>query len=303
MEVRRKILHVRRNGDSAKTPTFVAATKKRPAPRVETDGEEDKQSCTMCSWCQNLGPRQFTVPEEKESAGKGKGKGKDFCSELCFTQYRRATFKRNQICDWCKNPANSIAHVEYSPTDTQLQFCSEECVKQLKMNVFCKETQAHLKLMRETPKGGTDSTPCHDRILITPDLWTSPRDPDGRGTPTASEAEMGSGVRKIRRRRRTPSSGRLPPAREPEGRSSGSRVAFDLIGSCLPPVTVLVPVPIPIPIPIPIPLPIPIPIPIEAKENPIDPWERRSGSESDSPGSGKCNGLDLSVKKEKTCST
>ena len=68
-----------------------------------------------------------------------------FCSDLCFTQCRRALFKKNQLCDWCKQVRPTVNCVDFQDGNQQLQFCNENCLNQYKMNIFCKETQAHLQ--------------------------------------------------------------------------------------------------------------------------------------------------------------
>ncbi|XP_060523817.1 sine oculis-binding protein homolog B isoform X2 [Cylas formicarius] len=90
-----------------------------------------------------------------------------FCSELCFSQSRRANFKRNKTCDWCKHVRRTISYVDFQDGASQLQFCSDKCLNQYKMHIFCRETRAHLELHphlldREQSSTGT---------LITPDLW------------------------------------------------------------------------------------------------------------------------------------
>lgn len=50
---------------------------------------------------------------------------------------------------------------------SQLQFCSDKCLNQYKMQIFCKETQAHLEMnphLKDKGKVTADN-------LITPDLW------------------------------------------------------------------------------------------------------------------------------------
>lgn len=48
---------------------------------------------------------------------------------------------------------------------TQLQFCSDKCLNQYKMHIFCRETQAHLDLNPHLVNASSSSN------LITPDLW------------------------------------------------------------------------------------------------------------------------------------
>lgn len=118
----------------------------------------------VCAWCQKPGVKLFTL-----RTGNGT---KAFCSELCFTQCRRASFKKNKICDWCKHVRHTVNYVDFQDGDSQLQFCSAKCLNQYKMNIFCRETQEHLQKI----KGQVDTVnPSDDNaeqeILITPDLW------------------------------------------------------------------------------------------------------------------------------------
>lgn len=117
----------------------------------------------VCSWCQNSGPKLFTL---KTSSGT-----KAFCSEVCFTQCRRASFKKNKVCDWCKHVRHTVNYVDFQDGEQQLQFCSAKCLNQYKMSIFCRETQEHLKQIRspsdmKKPKHDND-----EQILITPELW------------------------------------------------------------------------------------------------------------------------------------
>lgn len=93
--------------------------------------------------------------------------GQKFCSESCFTQSRRASYKRAKTCDWCKHIRHAVSYVDFQDGASQLQFCSDKCLNQYKMQIFCKETQAHLDLnphLKEKGKSSNDN-------LITPDLW------------------------------------------------------------------------------------------------------------------------------------
>ncbi|KAF7282583.1 hypothetical protein GWI33_002304 [Rhynchophorus ferrugineus] len=89
-----------------------------------------------------------------------------FCSELCFSQSRRANFKRNKTCDWCRHVRHTVSYVDFQDGASQLQFCSDKCLNQYKMHIFCRETRAHLELHPHLH--GDDPTSGN---LITPDLW------------------------------------------------------------------------------------------------------------------------------------
>ncbi|KAL1131260.1 hypothetical protein AAG570_010878, partial [Ranatra chinensis] len=124
--------------------------------------------CLCCAWCQKVGnASQFSF---KTPSGN-----KVFCSEVCFTQCRRANFKRNKTCDWCRHVRHTVNYVDFQDGDHQLQFCSDKCLNQYKMNIFCKETQAHLELHPHiqdaaAAAAGTSSN-CAANNLITPELW------------------------------------------------------------------------------------------------------------------------------------
>ena len=49
-------------------------------------------SVSICAWCQKLDVRSFTF-------GTATGDSKSLCSEICFNQYRRASFKKNKISE------------------------------------------------------------------------------------------------------------------------------------------------------------------------------------------------------------
>ncbi|CAO1416156.1 unnamed protein product [Diamesa serratosioi] len=114
-----------------------------------------------CSWCHRS-------IQSQSNEILGTTEGTVFCSESCFSQSRRASFKRAKSCDWCKNIRSAVSYVDFLDGANQLQFCSDKCLNQYKMQIFCRETQAHLDLphlahLREKTNS-TDN-------LITPDLW------------------------------------------------------------------------------------------------------------------------------------
>nr|XP_022294320.1 sine oculis-binding protein homolog isoform X3 [Crassostrea virginica] len=121
----------------------------------------------VCAWCQKLGVKLFTLKTSTST--------KAFCSELCFDQCRRASFKKNKICDWCKHVRHTVNYVDFQDGETQLQFCSSKCLNQYKMNIFCKETQEHLQQISPTTdaKSSDNEASSDQQILITPDLWLS----------------------------------------------------------------------------------------------------------------------------------
>lgn len=60
-----------------------------------------------------------------------------------------------------------MSYVDFQDGASQLQFCSDKCLNQYKMQLFCKETQAHLDMNPHLKEKGIDK---HD-ALITPELW------------------------------------------------------------------------------------------------------------------------------------
>lgn len=113
-----------------------------------------------CGWCKQpvtIGSPEFLATPE----------GPKYCSESCFTQSRRASFKRAKTCDWCKHVRHAVSYVDFQDGASQLQFCSDKCLNQYKMQIFCKETQAHLDMNPHLKEKGKTST----SALITPDLW------------------------------------------------------------------------------------------------------------------------------------
>lgn len=85
-----------------------------------------------------------------------------------------------KVCEWCKHVRHTLNFVDFQDGDVQLQFCSEKCLNQYKMNIFCTEARQHLEQIQNMAgedakkvigrgKGGK-----HEKeILITPDLWLS----------------------------------------------------------------------------------------------------------------------------------
>ncbi|KAG5682157.1 hypothetical protein PVAND_011529 [Polypedilum vanderplanki] len=131
------------------------------SPIVLKNSSNEKQEINNCSWC-----HQSISSESNETIGSGAGAL--FCSENCFIFWRRASFKRAKTCDFCKNVRNAVSYVDFNDGTTQLQFCSDKCLNQYKMQIFCHETQTHLELnphLKEKAKSDTNES------LITPDLW------------------------------------------------------------------------------------------------------------------------------------
>ena len=102
--------------------------------------------------------------------------------------------QKNKICDWCKHVRyvsilslnlfilgidfseslfrHTVNYVDFQDGEQQLQFCSNKCLNQYKMNIFCNETKAHLHLNPNLIKESSKVTHISKTSnLITPELW------------------------------------------------------------------------------------------------------------------------------------
>ncbi|XP_036758795.2 sine oculis-binding protein homolog isoform X2 [Manis pentadactyla] len=140
-----------------------------PPPFIKPPAEDDVSNVQiMCAWCQKVGIKRYSLSMGSEV--------KSFCSEKCFAACRRAYFKRNKVCDWCKHIRHTKEYLDFGDGERRLQFCSAKCLNQYKMDIFYKETQANL------PAGlcGTLHPPLENKAegsgvqLLTPDSWTIP---------------------------------------------------------------------------------------------------------------------------------
>ncbi|XP_070568163.1 sine oculis-binding protein homolog A-like isoform X2 [Ptychodera flava] len=157
---------------------------------IENRGQSSKESLSVsdgqlpekqivCAWCQQFGMKRYTLNTSSES--------KAFCSEKCFAACRRAYFKRNKVCDWCKHVRHTKEYLDYGSKDRRLQFCSVKCLNQYKMDIFCKETQATLPQgsplgVVESPQVAVPTSPIDvtrgltvvngSPQIITPESWT-----------------------------------------------------------------------------------------------------------------------------------
>uniref|UniRef100_A0AAG5DJ23 Sine oculis-binding protein homolog n=1 Tax=Anopheles atroparvus TaxID=41427 RepID=A0AAG5DJ23_ANOAO len=118
----------------------------------------DKQEQT-CQWCRKV------IPSHQPGI-LGTTEGMIFCTEACFSQSRRASFKRAKTCDWCRHVRHAVSYVDFQDGASQLQFCSDKCLNQYKMQIFCNETQAHLEMNPHLKEKSTSAG-----SLITPELW------------------------------------------------------------------------------------------------------------------------------------
>lgn len=69
---------------------------------------------STCAWCQKLGVRLFTLQTDN-------GETKTLCSEVCFNQYRRASFKRNRVRARDDTIRHSRSSLQGSETDNDPQ--------------------------------------------------------------------------------------------------------------------------------------------------------------------------------------
>ena len=74
-----------------------------PTPRQElrfshfsTNKPEDQ---SICAWCQKFDVRSFTFQTIS-------GESKSLCSEICFDQYRRASFKKKKMVETSNDDEN-----------------------------------------------------------------------------------------------------------------------------------------------------------------------------------------------------
>ncbi|GIX82433.1 sine oculis-binding protein homolog [Caerostris extrusa] len=135
-----------------------------PLPDSESVTSNTNGGTIICAWCLKTGLKLFTL---KTSSGKTKA----FCSEPCFNQCRRAAFKKNRVCNWCRHVRHTVNYVDFKDGDEQLQFCSDKCLNQYKMQIFCKETQAYLQMNPHLQEESSKNSGTNNSKLITPDLW------------------------------------------------------------------------------------------------------------------------------------
>ncbi|XP_077294476.1 sine oculis-binding protein isoform X2 [Arctopsyche grandis] len=145
-----------RGGQGPRGPVVTRTGSPSPGAQPPVSPNDDTDDC---SWCKNQ------IPPETNALSQSVGDR--YCSELCFSQSRRATFKRAKTCDWCRHVRHTVSYVDFQDGATQLQFCSDKCLNQYKMHIFCRETQAHLDLNPHLVNVNSSSS----ASLITPDLW------------------------------------------------------------------------------------------------------------------------------------
>ncbi|XP_067335463.1 sine oculis-binding protein homolog A isoform X4 [Channa argus] len=161
-----------------------------PPPLIKPPADEDASNVQiMCAWCQKVGVKRYSLSMGSEL--------KNFCSEKCFAACRRAYFKRNKVCDWCKHIRHTKEYLDFGAGERRLQFCSAKCLNQYKMDIFYKETQAALPGALCNPGHGTvvEGKPeCSGGVqLLTPESWGTPltdlrRKAPSPGGPSATSA-------------------------------------------------------------------------------------------------------------------
>ncbi|KAK7075619.1 hypothetical protein SK128_020730 [Halocaridina rubra] len=143
-----------------------ANVNKKTAPKNSGGVLSGGSGVVLCSWCGRVctsgGRRGTSAFQLPTTSGD-----RHFCSEVCFTQCRRASFKKSKVCDWCRHVRPTVTYVDFTDGDHQLQFCSDKCLNQYKMQIFCRETEAHLQMHPHL----NDLKPASSSGLITPDLW------------------------------------------------------------------------------------------------------------------------------------
>ncbi|XP_055853993.1 sine oculis-binding protein homolog A isoform X2 [Episyrphus balteatus] len=152
-----------RGGDSTTSDHDTHSSREDSKSPNSSKAIDDKPDYNNCVWCRRPVPDNST--DFLTTAD-----GPRYCSESCFTQSRRASFKKAKTCDWCRHVRHAVSYVDFQDGASQLQFCSDKCLNQYKMQIFCKETQAHLDMNPHLCDKGLE-TASGSGGLITPDLW------------------------------------------------------------------------------------------------------------------------------------
>eukprot|EP00090_Calanus_glacialis_P021895 TRINITY_DN33754_c0_g1_i1.p1 TRINITY_DN33754_c0_g1~~TRINITY_DN33754_c0_g1_i1.p1 ORF type:complete len:456 (-),score=101.22 TRINITY_DN33754_c0_g1_i1:21-1334(-) len=88
------------------------------AKRVKTNQDDE---IGTCGWCFQAKPPEFCLPGDTNSSSKL------FCSDQCFSHYRRAIFKQTSECHACKKAILTSASLEIHIGQTKLHFCDIMC--------------------------------------------------------------------------------------------------------------------------------------------------------------------------------
>ena len=111
---------------------FLCFTDGSISPPPDTSGSGTTTSGStyiICAWCQKAGPKLFTLKTPTLT--------KAFCSEYCFTQCRRASFKKNKVCDWCKHVRHTVNYVDFQVHNQHV--CLSVCMYVCLWNAIKKE--------------------------------------------------------------------------------------------------------------------------------------------------------------------
>ncbi|XP_026066118.1 sine oculis-binding protein homolog isoform X1 [Carassius auratus] len=194
-------------------------------PLIKPSAAEDIQSePIVCVWCQKEGMKRYSLLMGSEL--------KSFCSEKCFAACRRAFFKHNKardedrhgdqspppgqtldtpsrlllkmnnntrVCDWCKHMRHTKEYLDFGSGEERLQFCSNKCLNQYKMDVFYREARAALSSSGSSHKDEEDrpkTAVAENQKLLTPEAWDrpektlSPRSPPQQTPVSASQPRI-----------------------------------------------------------------------------------------------------------------
>lgn len=112
----------------------LSVTKERIENETSCDDLVEEERKRKCNWCQRPGPCSI-IMQVSESLEEGEERMKHikhkhhhssqkqkkaFCCERCFSLYRRAAFKKNRRCEWCRRPSKQPLPVK---DDKHRQFC------------------------------------------------------------------------------------------------------------------------------------------------------------------------------------
>ncbi|KAK8388414.1 hypothetical protein O3P69_020416 [Scylla paramamosain] len=189
MAVQRQAEQSVRSVSPPKTDQGSGSSSRGSTPKSDSGGgnASGTTGLVLCSWCGRVcgsgsnGQRGGSAFQLSTTSGE-----LHFCSEVCFTQCRRASFKKSKVCDWCRHVRPTVTYVDFTDGDHQLQFCSDKCLNQYKMQIFCRETEAHLQMHPHL----NDLKPATSSGLITPDLWLRDCSQKGNESDTQPENEV-----------------------------------------------------------------------------------------------------------------
>jgi len=248
-----------------------------------TTANNDTQRVTThhanpCSWCFQDRPPQFFLPASKTKISV-------FCSESCFSQYRRAVFKQTKTCSTCRKtiPINDSLIIQTNTEDGRQYFCTNKC-KALYVKTSVQQQPSQEVLLtpsqlllakawlqsrinqRSKPTTETQTQekqslkvkPDH-QLLAPPSLSrvSKTRRMAIRDQPTRRFREMQNAERRRRQREQKTaqeanglSNSQLPKSQFPKPPPSHPPI--------LPPPTLMLPYPVFLPIPLPLFLPVPV---------------------------------------------